>query len=228
MPEEGLPELRHCQPLLLLAGIILEEDLLAVVIDKGETYDAIEDVDADVDIIMERPCQGPGPLTIDDHHPKGTVTHVAGELAQPLWRRSKRPIAPLTFVVAVDLPGHGALELEIGPERTLDVIVEVALRPLGQHQQAIATADAVVSDGPLDGPDLSVKRPSATVVVEDPSHLVMLSARDFAHGLDETPLEVLVDRARQTVGKHEVLGIKRGDVQRTGVGVKHQPQAPPA
>src|SRR5919197_581074 len=228
MPDEGLPELRHCQPLLLLAGIVMEEDLPAVVVDKGETYDAIEDVDADVDVIMERPCQGPGPLTIDDHHAKGTVTHVAGELAQPLWRWSEHPIACLTFVVAMDLTSHGALELEIGPERTLDVIMEVALRPLGQHQQGIATADAVVRDGPLDGPDLSVKRPGATVVVQDPLHLVLLSARDLAHGLDETPLEVLVDRARQTVGKHEVLGVKRGDVQRTGPWVKHQPQAPPA
>src|SRR6266542_6119898 len=134
MLDESLPKLQRRQPLLLLAGIVMEEDLLTVVIDKGETYHAIEDVDADVDVVMERPRQGPGPLAIDDHHPEGAVTHIVGELSQPVWHRSKCPIAPLPFVVAMDLTGHSALELQNGPERTLDVIVEVTLRPLRQYQ----------------------------------------------------------------------------------------------
>src|SRR5207249_1504945 len=116
MLEQSLPHQGRRQPLLLSAWIVAKVDLLAVIIDKGETGHAVQDIDADVYLIMKGSSQRPEPLAIDYHHPESAVLHITRKfvrsvLAGPIDRYT---IIPL--IVAANFAGRSALKLQIRSE----------------------------------------------------------------------------------------------------------------
>src|SRR5579875_3519460 len=167
MPYQNISQQGRGQTLLLLTAIVAKKDPLALIVNKGKTRHTVQDINADVHIIMKRCGQGIEPLAIHRHHPESTIPHVTGEFMflVPCWSIGRRTTIPL--IVATNFARHCTLELEIRPELAFYMIMQISLGTLRQHLQCIATIDTAVSNGTFDSLDLLIQRVRLAIIIDD-------------------------------------------------------------
>src|SRR6266571_4938842 len=119
MLTNDLANLGRGQSLLLRARVVAEDNVLALPVQEGEAGHLVQDIYADVHVIVQRRSERPEPLPVYGHQAEGAVQDVAPKPTLLASSDRSRCVRTRGIVVSGDPGCACALELHMGPQLAL-------------------------------------------------------------------------------------------------------------